>query len=146
MKVRKRFVFFFLASVALFVGLVFTAVSVIDSPAKMQLRKNDSKRISDLKEVANILLDHHREGKALAENIAEATKSNSTRNFMRDLVSDELYDYRRISEYAFELCANFETSNIDYGNYQSFYFANKPMNLGHSKGKYCFDFDVREGD
>ncbi len=146
MKVRKRFLFFFLGFLALFVGLVFLAISVIDSPAKMQLRKNDSRRVSDLKEVANILLIHHQDGKALTETVVEATKSDSTRNFMQDPISEELYGYRLISEYVFELCANFETSNIDYGNYQSFYFAKNYMNLGHSKGAYCFEFDVRESE
>lgn len=144
MKVRKRFLFFFMGSVVLFVGLIFAAVSMIDSPGKMQLRKNDMHRLTDLKKSAEVILNRYQSENKLLESVVEVTVADSNRNYMRDAISGQPYDYRRISDYVFELCAIFETSNIDYGNSLSFYFAGKYMTLGHSEGKQCFKFDVQD--
>lgn len=144
MRVRRRFLVFFSGGFLLFLGLVGAAVTLIDSPTHMKLRKNDDRRVADFIEVAEILLEHHKDGKVLPESLVKATRNDSTRNFMQDPVSGQVYDYRHLSQYEFELCAEFETSNIDYGYSKSHYFSGRYVDFGHDKGHACFSFSLLE--
>lgn len=143
MKIRKRFLFFLVSCVILFVFLVVSAVWLIDSPAKMQMRKQDTRVANDLSVIANIIYTQYMDERVLPENIL-AVESRYKGGFTKENPFTGVpYEYVVLSDYIFELCATFSTSNLNYGQPISAYVAGKPHYIRHEEGRQCFEFDVK---
>lgn len=111
---------------------------VLGSPGQQRLLSLDSERVNDLSQITSLLA-------AEVENPNNATpapplpeqlpNSVMTRDDLRDPDTDAPYEYRRLSESTYELCATFATDSKAQD--QNSRFINSRWT--HPAGRHCFE-------
>ena len=104
-----------LISIALSVvvlAVIVAAVLLLDSPAQARLARLDERRMSDLREVAN-LIDVYwtREGQ-LPASLSELADDVGHFAELVDPETGDSYEYRVVDEDSYELCATFATEDV----------------------------------
>ncbi len=129
---------FLAVSAAAVAAAIVAGFWVLGSPGQQRLLSLDSERINDLSQIASTLA-------YAVENPGQATPapplpeqipdSITTRDDLRDPATQEPYEYRRLSESAYELCATFATDSSQQDkNLQS-----SNSRWTHSAGRHCFE-------
>ncbi len=126
------------ATAAVVIGIV-AGFWVLGTPGRQREIASDRQRISDLVAIAQNL---HQDYQAQQDNfrLPESLKADDQRT---DPITRQLYEYSRLSNVTFELCATFATDSSTYP------FRNRPRppearRWEHPKGRHCFEFDVTE--
>ena len=127
---------FVITSLLLVIAGIGAGFGVLGSPSQQRRVSLDAERIQDLNNIASQLqFQAQGSGKTksnLPEQLPEALK------FDRDPVTGEPYEYRRIDEGTYELCATFVTDSRKYAEGQSWLDAQ----WQHPEGRYCFEIDA----
>ena len=144
MKIRKRFLFFAVGATGLFLFLVGAAISFIEPPQKMQLRKQDARRVQDLVVITRFLEDWYIKNGPLPEKIHDIRSRSTGKIVMNDPVSGLAYRYKQLSKHNFEICAIFETSNIGFGRQIRLYIAGRSIDFSHDVGQGCYTIDMKK--
>ena len=105
----------------IFVGVIVTAVLavvatsffLIGSPSQQRMERLDDVRERNLWSIQNGVDAYWRENDKLPESIDDIEKDIYIKADLTDPVSDESYEYRKINDLSFELCANFETDQTE---------------------------------
>ena len=86
-------------------------VITVGSPQTERLRRFDERKISDLQQIQYQIIEFWRAKERLPNSLDELR--DELRGFIppKDPETGENYEYRTISEFSFELCANFKASN-----------------------------------
>jgi hypothetical protein len=112
---------------------------VLGTPGRQRAILADQQRLQDLTTIAQGLhqdyLDQPEQYR-LPETLA-------TRDRLQDPLTDLPYEYQRLADRRYQLCATFDTDSRDYRL--------KPLNPGdarqlqdHPQGRHCFEFDPSE--
>ena len=116
---------------------------LLGSPGQQRLRSLDSERINDLTQIASELaytVDNPGGSKPAPPLPEQFPDSVTTRTDLTDPVTREPYEYRRLSDSSYELCATFATDSKAQDNTQ-------PTGLSpsinarwsHPVGRHCFE-------
>lgn len=111
---------------------------LLGSPGQQRLLSLDSERVDDLTQIASNLV-------YAVENPGNTTpapplpeqlpNSMASRDDLRDPLTDEPYEYRRLSDSAYELCATFATDSTQLEKTSQFSNTQWP----HPAGRHCFE-------
>lgn len=103
---------------------------LLGSPGKQRLIALDRERISVLRTLQNDL--RYWDGNGVSETLPEPI-ANDERYF--DPVSGEPFEYRRVDDDTYELCATFATSSEDDTTLRRW----DTQDWAHPKGRHCFE-------
>ncbi len=126
------------ATAAVVAGII-AGFWILGTPGRQRAISSDRQRISDLVAMAQNL---HQDYQAQQDGfqLPETLDANEQRS---DPLTNQPYEYQRLSDTTFELCASFDTDSSTYP------FSNRPRppetrQWEHPEGRHCFEFDVTE--
>jgi hypothetical protein len=131
------------------VALVIAGLFAIGSPATARKFKADQERRNRLGQIHYVLAGHVREEGSLPESLEEIDdevlrQAGYGFDARKDPATGELFEYRRLADRRYEVCADFETSSED-GRAQE--FGPYPGDLEeHEAGRTCFDRRITNQD
>ena len=130
-------IFAIVATTAVVCGLA-AGFWVVGTPGRQRLVNADRRRLQDIRRIAQNLY-----WKAQEQNGYTLPESLPENDLARDPLTDRPYEYRRLTESAYQLCAEFGTDSSTYP------LQNRSSDAGanrweHPQGNHCFDFDVTE--
>lgn len=114
-----------------FVGAFF----VIESPKTARNKAYDSTRSQDLTNIKYAIDNYYSEYKKLPDNLSDLKENNAYLK-LNDPESKTPYEYKITDETSYELCAEFEYSNKDTSNQESYLYGTE---FSHDAGYNCFD-------
>jgi hypothetical protein len=135
----KRFsldqIFAIVATIVVIGGIV-AGFWVLGTPGRQRLISADRQRIEDLRGIAQELY-----WQAQNQENYQLPASLSEDDLRRDPLTQQLYEYKRLTDQTYQLCAEFSTDSSTYP------LGNRPQeqdrqNWQHPQGRHCFDFDV----
>lgn len=133
--------FALMASIAVAIGVV-AGFWVLGGPNRQRLISADRERIEDLRSIAWRLYQESEKAQDRGQPV-ELPESLEGRNSAVDPITNLAYEYRRLSQTTYELCAEFATDSSDYPLRQA--PRNREENeWRHPQGRYCFELDVSE--
>lgn len=123
--------------VSVLAGIV-TGFWLLGSPGQQRLISLDNKRLEDLSGIASALSGQYTAGgsseaKPLPEKLPETLPAPSN---LKDPESNQPYEYRRLSDSTYELCANFATDSSEQDD--SSWLA---QSWPHPAGRHCFKIE-----
>jgi hypothetical protein len=146
--VKNRAVVGAVATVAV-VALVIAGLFAVGSPATARKFKADQERRNRLSQVHYVLAGHVREEGALPRSLEEVDdevlrQAGYGFDMRKDPATGELFEYRRLGDRRYEVCADFETSSKDARAQE---FGPYPGDLEeHEAGRTCFDRRITNQD
>ncbi|KKP59136.1 MAG: hypothetical protein UR53_C0008G0006 [Candidatus Magasanikbacteria bacterium GW2011_GWC2_34_16] len=116
---------------------------IVGTPKDQRNRRFDEQRISDLQIIQNQVVDYWVKKNTLPKNLIDLQDNISGFIVPNDPDSKITYEYNIVSPLAFELCANFVTSDSDFNTEASPKFAVPydgvyKQNWSHAIGRTCF--------
>jgi hypothetical protein len=129
---------FIAAVVIIVVAAVVGGLILIGSPAQERMRRVDAQRVADLSAVAGKVDLYWTRHKSLPASLEELSKERSGSVRLMDPDTKRPYEYRILSDSAYELCADFARDSTDQPDafHKSFW--------AHGAGKQCFNLKVQE--
>lgn len=124
------------ATVAVVAGLI-AGFWVLGTPGRQRLITSDRQRIQDLR---NIAFDLYNTAQDQGSDYTLPTSLDKN-DRQRDPITDELYEYQRLSDTTYELCAEFATDSSTYPLQNNSPDAEQWQ---HPEGRHCFEFDINE--
>jgi len=128
-----------LTALAIIIATILGAFFISGSPFRARLEKLDSQRVSDLQGIQSQIVYHWQRKGTIPANLNELTDSISGYAVPKDPETDTAYEYRGLSNLAFELCANFSAVTPQD---QQVTFRLMPGtqndNWQHATGRACF--------
>jgi len=145
--VKNRAVIGAVATVAV-VALVIAGLFAVGSPATARKFKADQERRNRLSQIHFVLAGHVREVGSLPRSLAEVDdevlrQSGSGFDTRKDPATGEFFEFRRLTERRYEVCADFETSSDDDRSQE---FGPYPGDLEHQAGRTCFERRITDQD
>ena len=132
-------IFALIAIIAVAIGIV-AGFWVLGTPNRQRLIAADRERIQDLRSIVWRLYEAAEKAQDRGQPI-ELPESLEGRDRPTDPITNLAYEYRRLSETTYELCAEFATDSNTYLLGQT--RRNEPENdWRHPQGRHCFEFDV----
>ncbi len=124
---------FVITSLILVILAIGAAFKILGSPAQQRRVSLDQARVQDLGNIARQLKIRAEETSAAESKLPEQLPEEL--NFVRDPVTDEPYDYQRLSESTYELCATFAANSSEYARDESWF----DSQWRHPAGRYCYE-------
>ncbi len=121
-----------------------TAFAVTGSPLTIRKMKFDSQRVSDLSAIQSAATEHWRIKRAFPEIYNDLSKSSYTSTLPKDPETTKDYEYSKISDTSYQICANFALDNSkNAANNSNTYYYNTQGYTGesynsHGAGRVCF--------
>lgn len=145
---KNRKVIGAVATVAV-VALVIAGLFAVGSPATARKFKADQERRNRLSQMHYVLAGHVREEGTLPgslDDIDDEVLRQAGYGFdpRRDPATGEFFEYRKLSDRRYEVCADFETSSEDDRAINE--FGPYPGDLEHGVGRTCFDRRITDQD
>ncbi len=133
---------------ALVVGLVVAGLLAVGSPGTARKLKADQERRSRLTQIHYVLSAHVRQEESLPaslESIDDEVLRQSGYGYdpRNDPDTGELFEYRRLSNREYEICATFHSASDDPRAQE---FGAYPGDVSHKAGRNCFDREITEQD
>jgi len=123
------------------IGIVTVAVAasffVIGTPNNERSRRFDETRVNDLSSVQNEILNFWIKKERLPQTLSELEDDLSDFIVPNDPQIKTPYEYSVLSEYQFELCANFVTESISQDYYAPTPYGSE-VRWNHGIGHTCF--------
>ena len=130
-------------------GLIIWGFSVLGSPRTQQLLKYDERKVNDLQQIDNQIQSFYSSHGVLPKDIKEATSVGYSVS-ETDSQTQKSYEYVKISDTTYNLCAEFnKTLNHPINEPYLYEPATYPYGSGvgnnwiHPAGHYCFNESVR---
>jgi hypothetical protein len=120
------------------IGAIVIGFGHIDSPSMVRAQRLDNHRLNDLQSIVFDISHYFRIQKHLPKQLQELNISKAS---LKDIVTNQPYEYKIISGDEYELCAVFDISIDENKNNNSQYNSYKPscsILLKHEQGKQCF--------
>ncbi|MEM9163342.1 MAG: hypothetical protein AAGC54_09765 [Cyanobacteria bacterium P01_F01_bin.4] len=126
-----------IATLAVLSGIV-AGFWVLGTPGRQRLIASDQRRLNNLQETARTLYwraQDQGENYTLPETLRASELG-------KDPITQQPYEYTRLSDNTYELCAQFETDSSTYPlrNRSS----EDSEKWEHPEGRHCFEFDLSE--
>jgi hypothetical protein len=136
-----------ITSIAILVAIIL-GFSVIGSPMTQRLLRHDNQKINDLQNIQWQLLNHYQRTSSLPQSLAALADPISGYIIPTDPQTGEAYEYRRVDNDTFELCAVFNKDSTESARLQNGSVA-MPMiregvseNWMHNVGRTCFTRNI----
>lgn len=144
---KNRAVVGAVATVAV-VALVIAGLFAVGSPATARKFKADQERRNRLSQIQYVLAGHVREEGSLPRSLKEVDdevlrQSGYGFDARKDPATGEFFEYRRLGDRRYEVCANFETSSKDNRGQE---YGGFPGDLEHEAGRTCFERRITDQD
>lgn len=132
---------------ALVAGLVIAGLVAVGSPATARKYKMDQERRNRISQLNFVLASYVREEGELPRSLEDinqelVAQSGYGTDLRRDPETGEPFEYRRLSDREYEVCATFQTSSEDRRS-QGFGY---PNDVAHKAGRNCFDREISDQD
>ena len=147
---KPRFFAWLISLVVL--GALAAGFFIVGTPVQQRAKRFDERRISDLQNIQNQLVNYWVQKEELPENLDELTKDKLSGFVLPiDPETGLNYQYNKLTAFSFELCIDFKTDSQDYPVLSSYkerypsmvpavYFPDSLVNnWGHGKGQTCFE-------
>lgn len=142
-KKDKTIQMYFYSSLAVVIAVFTASLFFVESPTETRNRKLDNAVLENFNDIDRALETYYNDNETIPEDL-EVLKSEFsyiTDKDLEDPVSKEKYEYKKVSDNTYELCATFRTSNKDdeedrYKPYEEQW----PHDIGHQ----CLKQKVRE--
>jgi hypothetical protein len=125
-----------LASVVV-AGTIGAALMLVGSPADERVRQSDRRRVADLVSIGQAADRYWTRHRRLATSIDEVGGEGGSTLATRDPETSEPYEYRVLSDKAYELCARFQRDSAADGLISGGDF------WAHGAGRQCFRLEAR---
>lgn len=125
---------FLVVGLVLTIGSLVTAFFINESPAEARARRHDVQVLSNFDQITTTIQNYYTEKNALPENFADLNDQTPYLNAaaLQDPKTGQAYDYHITSETEYELCATFETNNIEPSNTYDYTYADRwPHEVGY---------------
>ncbi|MEL7051936.1 MAG: hypothetical protein AAGM45_09125 [Cyanobacteria bacterium J06588_5] len=141
---------FAIASTVAVIVAIIGGFWLLGSPNKQRLIKLDQERVQNLETVAREIKNEtsgssyeNTEGtkdEPLPDRLSESIRN---RDFAQDPVTGDVYEYNRLNDEAYELCATFATSTEADSQAQrnSGYQYNNNYRWEHPEGRHCYEIE-----
>jgi hypothetical protein len=118
------------------------AVAVLGSPMKQRQYALDERRLSDLRDISNTVLNHARKHDALPQELSvlDAQEWAPPRH---DPDTSQPYEYKVMDEQSFQLCAVFALSSSALEQNRRYPYR-RSTERTHDAGKQCFTYTRNE--
>lgn len=123
--------------------------STIPSPAKQRDLKLDHKRVTDLGELQYSIDEYYRTNYILPASLNEVKPTSysylSKELSKTDPETNQPYEYSKISDKKYQLCATFTTdseSDMDEYDSENYSYSSYKNKFKHPEGRYCFELDT----
>lgn len=131
---------------ALVVGLVIAGLVAVGSPATARKYKFDQERRNRISQLNYVLASYIREEGELPRSLEaisqqQMAQSGYGSDLRRDPRTGEPFEYRRLSDREYEVCATFETSSRDRRSQE---FGGYPNDVAHKAGRSCFEREISD--
>jgi len=115
---------------------------LLGSPNQQRLISIDQERLSDLRDIARQLAETTRFNRSVNNEEITPLPEELPESLLliQDPTTRSPYDYRRLSDTAYELCATFDTNSAD----QLLNDQGEVSRWAHPKGPHCFELAVDE--
>jgi len=131
---QSRMIWRVVASVIV-LGSIVWGFAVLGSPATQRLYKYDTAKVNDLSQLRGAIENHYYTNEVLPETIDSLDSSYYVAKL--DSQTQKPYEYRKVSNLEYELCADFNLSSKGTGNQVPEYmYMNE--NWDHEIGRTCF--------
>lgn len=114
-------------------GAIATGLNMTGGPAHQRLIRLDETRIRDLDMLTERLRIRYQRDKNIPTSLQELDGS-----LPKDPTSHANYDYRRMNDKTFKLCARFDTKTDELDGTGTYYYAPHGFRE-HPKGLHCFE-------
>ena len=133
--------FALIAIIAVAIGIV-AGFWVLGTPNRQRLIAADRKRIQDLRSIVWRLYEDAEKARDRGQPVA-LPESLEGRDRTTDPITKLAYEYHRLSETTYELCAEFATDSSTYPLSPA-PRDGQEKDWQHPQGRHCFEFDVTE--
>ena len=126
------------------VGLIVAGLFAAGSPATARKFRLDRDRADRLLQLHSVLANHARQNPALPQSLADLRPTEPGAEFSarfdprRDPESGEFFEYRRVSDRSYRVCANFLTSSSDR-RAERYYGYGPDGQFEHAIGRNCYE-------
>ncbi len=103
---------------------------VLGSPSATRERNQDRQRVADLRSIEGLVWNYILEHEQLPSTLDALRRGNQWMTIPTDPQTDDSYEYRRLNEERYELCATF--TGEDRG----------PTEWAHGPGRQCFEMSA----
>jgi len=132
---------YFTATLILIIACFVTSLLIVESPTQTRNRKMDNNIISSLSQIESEVNNYYAKNKKLPQNFEELKKNSEylTADIFQDKATGKMYEYKITGTKAYELCADFITSNKEDKSNLNDYWGNM---WKHEAGRQCFKKDI----
>ena len=131
------------AVVATVTVVVVYGLTLVGTPASQRLLQFDERRVSDLQQITFAIDSYWERNKKLPETLENLQDPRYYLQSITDAKTGMPYEYRIVSENAYELCALFETESSAQENSRAIPKPFSEQIWDHGIGRACFTLEVR---
>jgi len=132
----------FKISVVLFViGIIAIGLYFVGSPQQARMKKFDKQKISDLQRLSHFIDGYYRENEKLPDKLEELKQNKPNLN-ITDPQTNKEYQYEKIENGKYKLCAEFNNSQTDVKRYYPTPRGGEKWN--YQQGESCFELKARD--
>lgn len=140
---KNKASYVFVAIVLVVFAAMIAGFFVIGSPAKQRDKKLDQERINNLYSIQDYIVNYWDLHEELPADLAELQEEYPYVRDMKDPLTKEPYEYNKVGELAFELCATFALATEEQNGSYAYprYFRNyvEGDSWEHGEGRTCFE-------
>ena len=138
-----------ISSTAVVVIVAIASLFLIDSPATERMRRADDRRLSDLQAISygmdTFVLKNKQQLPSSLETLILDRDLGYLENQIKDPETQTTYEYKKIDEKSYELCADFALSNKqDDNKTQNYDYRAYGPAWDHDAGRQCFVLTIRD--
>lgn len=127
---------YLIVSLILTFGSLIAAFFVVESPSEARARRHDYEVLNNFTQIDSTITNYYSEKKVLPENLDQLKGQTPYINAaaLKDPKTGANYEYKKIGDKEYELCATFETDNTLAGDTQDYAYTDR---WPHASGYQC---------
>lgn len=132
---------YLIVSLILTIGSLIAAFFVVESPSEARARRHDLEVLNNFTQIDSTISNYFSEKKVLPENLDELKGQTPYLNAtaLKDPKTGANYEYKKITDNEYQLCATFETDNTLAGDTQEYAYTDR---WPHGSGYQCLSQKV----
>ena len=127
---------YFIATLIITIGTLVSSFFFVETPKEARARRHDEKILSQFTELDSAFNTYYTKYDKLPKDLTEALTESPYLNLdkYKDPISSQAYEYKRLSDDTYSLCANFETDNRNSEDQASYAYSDR---WPHATGYQC---------
>lgn len=132
---------YLIVSLVITIGSLVAAFFVVESPAEARARRHDYEVLNNFTQIDSTITNYFSEKKVLPENLNELKGQIPYINAaaLKDPNTGVYYEYKKVGDKEYQLCATFETDNTVPGDTQDYAYTDR---WPHGSGYQCLSQKV----